>query len=76
VVAQTVDKKDLLVGEAKWQDRLDWPREAASLRDKAARLPLAQGRTVHLAIWAKRPPRRVPPGIACFTPGDVLGALR
>jgi AAA+ ATPase superfamily predicted ATPase len=76
VVAQTVDKKDLLVGEAKWQDRLDWPREAASLRNKAARLPLAQGRTVHLAIWAKRPPRRVPPGIACFTPGDVLGALR
>jgi hypothetical protein len=76
VVAQGGDEEGLLVGEAKWQDRLDWPREAASLRDKAARLPLARGRNVHLAIWAKRPPRRLPPGIACFTPGDVLGALQ
>jgi AAA+ ATPase superfamily predicted ATPase len=76
VVAQSSDKQELLVGEAKWQKRLDWPREAASLREKAARLPLAQGRSVRLAIWAKRSPRRVPPGVACFTPGDVLAALR
>jgi hypothetical protein len=76
VVAATPDRDALLVGEAKWQERLDWPREAASLRQKAARLPLAQGRTVRLAIWAKRAPPHLPPGVTCLTPGDVLRALR
>ncbi len=65
--ARTTGGDELLVGEAKWQERLDWPREAASLRQKAARLPLARGRRIHLAIWAKRAPRRVPAGVACFT---------
>ncbi len=76
VVAETAGGDELLVGEAKWQERLDWPHEAASLRQKAARLPLARGRRVRLAIWAKRVPGRLPPGVACFTPGDVLRALR
>jgi hypothetical protein len=76
VVGTSLDGDELLVGEAKWQERLDWPREVASLRQKAARLPLAQGRTVRLAIWAKRGPGRVPPGVACVTPRDVLRALR
>ncbi len=51
-------------------------RRCISLRQKAARLPLARGRRVRLAIWAKRVPGRLPPGVACFTPGDVLRALR
>jgi AAA+ ATPase superfamily predicted ATPase len=76
VVARSADGDELLVGEAKWQERLDWAREAASLRQKAARLPLAQGQNLRLAIWAKHAPRRVPEDVACFTPRDVLGALR
>ena len=76
VVAGSADGTEILVGEAKWQARLDWVRETAALRQKAARLPLAQGRTVRLAIWTKVAPARVPPGVACLTPGDVLAALR
>lgn len=76
VVAGSADGKEILVGEAKWQARLDWARETAALRQKADRLPLAQGRTVRLAIWTKVAPVRVPPGVACLTPGDVLAALR
>jgi AAA+ ATPase superfamily predicted ATPase len=76
VVAEAVGGEELLVGEAKWQERLDWPREAAALRDKAARLPLGRGRGVRLAIWAKRAPGRLPPGVACVTPADVLRTLR
>ena len=76
VVARSADGAALLVGEAKWQERLDWPREAAALREKAARLPLARDRAVHLGIWAKRRPRQVAPGVACFTPRDVVGGLR
>jgi hypothetical protein len=76
VVAESASGEELLVGEVKWQDRLDGPREAAALREKAARLPLVRGRTVRLAIWAKRKPRGLPRGVSCFTPEDVLGALR
>ena len=69
VVARSADGTEILVGEAKWQARLDWARETAALRQKAARLPLAQGRTVRLAIWTKAAPARVPRGVACLTPG-------
>ena len=76
VVAEAADGSELLVGEAKWQDAIDWPREVASLRSKVARLPFAQGRRVRLALWAKRAPRRSHGDVACFTPGDVLQSLR
>jgi uncharacterized protein len=76
VVAESAGGADLLVGEAKWQDRVDWPREIEALRRKAARLPLAEGRTVRLALWTKRPPRTRPSDIACFTPRNVMRSLR
>jgi uncharacterized protein len=76
LVALSRDGSQLLVGEAKWQDRVDWPRETAALRAKAARLPPARGRRPRLAIWARRTPARMPADVACFTPRDVLRALR
>lgn len=78
VVALSTDGTELLVGEAKWLDRLDWPRETAALRQKATQLPLARGRTVRLALWAKRAPRtpRAAAGVACFTPRHVVASLR
>jgi AAA+ ATPase superfamily predicted ATPase len=75
VVAQDADEKELLVGEVKWQDRVDWPRELGALRQKAARLPLAVGRTVRLAIWSKRVVPRLPKDVACYGPKQVLAAL-
>jgi AAA+ ATPase superfamily predicted ATPase len=76
VVAASTSGSELLVGEVKWQERLDWPRESAALRAKAARLPLAQGRSVRLAIWTKHRPRELPDHVACVTPREVLAALR
>lgn len=76
VVARCRDTDELLVGEVKWQSHLDWAREAAALRAKAERLPLTQGRSVQLAIWAKTAPRRPPRGVACFSARHVLRALR
>lgn len=67
---------ELLVGEASWQERFDAVRAAAALRAKASRLPFAAGRKLRLALWSKRPPRRAPPGVACFGPRAVLRALR
>lgn len=78
VVALSTDGSELLVGEVKWQDRLDWPRETTALRQKAAQLPLARGLTVRLALWAKAAPRprRGSAGFACFTPRHVIASLR
>jgi hypothetical protein len=76
VVAESVDKQRLLVGEVKWSETVDWGRETAELRRKAANLPLARGREVSLALWVKTVPPGVPRGASCFTPGEVLGALR
>jgi uncharacterized protein len=76
VVAQSLDGTELLVGEVKWQDKLDVPRELSALRQKAARLPLTSGRTVRLALWSKHVPPRVHGDVACYGPKQVLAALR
>lgn len=75
VVASSSDGRTLLVGEVRWSERLDWPRDVAELRRKAGNLPLADGKEVRLAIWHKRPPSRVPEGVACYGPREVLAAL-
>jgi AAA+ ATPase superfamily predicted ATPase len=76
VVAESVDGQTLLAGEAKWTDRVDWARELATLERKAHNLPFTGGRQVRLALWAKNAPRGVGPGSGCFTPREVLPALR
>ena len=76
VVAESTDRTELLIGEAKWQERVDWPREISAVRRKATLLPLATGRKVRLAFWAKRAPRSLPADVVCFTPRHVIRALR
>ena len=76
VVAETDDRRSLLVGEVKWSDRVDRDRELAALKRKADNLPLAEGREVLLALWVRGAPRRVGPQADCFTPREVLRALR
>lgn len=76
VVAESADRAELLLGEVKWQEHVDWPREIGAMRRKAALLPLAAGRRVRLAFWAKRAPRSLPEDVACFTPRHVIRALR
>jgi AAA+ ATPase superfamily predicted ATPase len=76
VVAETADRRHLLVGEVKWSDRVDGDREFAALKRKADNLPLAEGRQVHLALWVRSDPRRVGSPSDCFMPRDVLRVLR
>lgn len=76
VVAESIDKERLLVGEVKWSETVDWGREAAELRRKAENLPVARGRQVSLALWVKKAPPGGSRGASCFTPAEVLGALR
>ena len=76
VVAETADRRSVLVGEVKWSDRIDRDRELATLKRKADNLPLAEGREVLLALWVRSGPRRVGSPSGCFTPRDVLRVLR
>ena len=54
VVAESVDRRHLLVGEAKWSDHADPAAVLAALAGKAARLPFRGGRPVRYALWLKR----------------------
>ena len=54
VVAESTDRRQLLVGEAKWSDRADPAALFAALARKAARLPFRRGRPVRHALWLKR----------------------
>jgi len=75
VVAESLDRNSLLLGEAKWTaSREDVRRILARLEDRVQRLPFVRGRRVVLALWVKGKVQ-VPGDAAVLTPDDVLGAL-
>jgi len=77
VVAESDDGGALLVGEVKWNRRVDWKREEASLRRKVVNLPLAQDREVCLGLWTPAgSSRRGKRTVGRFTARDVLTSLR
>jgi AAA+ ATPase superfamily predicted ATPase len=75
IVAESEDRKSLLLGEVEWAEQIDAVRLAAELRRKAENLPFRQGRNVRLALWTKRAVR-VPRDLKVLTPRQVLAALR
>lgn len=76
VVAESMDRTSLLVGEAKWKSsRADAGRIAARLKERIRRLPFARGRRVVPALWVKRRVK-ISGDVAVLTPDDVLGALK
>jgi hypothetical protein len=75
VVAESECGKAILVGEAKWSRGPRRGDPSSLLRDKAARLPLARGRRVVVAVWQPHQTggRRE---TLHYTPADVLRVLR
>jgi hypothetical protein len=74
IVAESVERDELLLGEAKWKVR-DPARAFQELRAKADRLPFTAARRVCFALWsAQGTPRRG--ALPVFTAHDVLRALR
>jgi hypothetical protein len=74
VVAESDDRKALLLGEVCWSGGETSASLAAELRRKAEVFPLARGRRIHLALWLARPARIR--DVHTFTPHDVLRVLR
>ena len=54
VVAESPDRRHLLLGEAKWSNRADPAALLAELARKAHRVPFRHGRRLHYALWLKR----------------------
>jgi len=75
IVAESEDRKSLLLGEVEWAEQTDAVRLAAELRRKAENLPFREGRNARLALWTKRA-ARVPRDLRVLTPRQVLDVLR
>lgn len=56
VVAESLDKKYLLVGECKWTAKENSDRLLAELRRKAEKLPFAKNHTIITKLFLKNPP--------------------
>ena len=72
VVAESADRRHLLVGEVKWTDRADPERILAELMHKAERAPFRKGRHVHHALWLKRPHAEHVHGTPVIGPAAVM----
>jgi len=76
VVAESLDRGSLLLGEVKWGCKpAELAREAARLKALSRHLPFVRGRKVVIALWtdiAGKPSS----ALTVITPNDVLEALR
>ena len=76
VVAESLDKKHILIGECKWTDSEDAASLLNKLQDIIPHLPFVKPtQTVHICLFTKLPPQH--PDLArVFLPADVLGLSR
>jgi AAA+ ATPase superfamily predicted ATPase len=76
VVAESLDRKALLIGEAKWiKGRVNVERLAASLNARIDRLPFVRGRAVVPVLWLRKPVAKSV-GPTVIPPDRVLSAVR
>ena len=76
IVAESFDKKTLLVGEAKWTDDTEVNSYILNLSGKIAGFRLAKGKEIIRVLFLKNKPEISIPGVTIFGPDDVIGALR
>jgi hypothetical protein len=76
VVAESLDQRSVLIGEAKWSEKeSEGQRWVEQLRARIARAPFVKGRNVVLSLWLKKPVD-VGEGVEVVTPETVLDVLR
>lgn len=73
VVAESIDKKHILIGECKWTHDDDANRLMEQLKDKTQNLPfIKKGQKVHLALFMKEHPTHRFNDMTVFHPEDVM----
>lgn len=75
VVAESFDKKHILIGECKWTHQEDAQRLAYSLAEKVKHLPFVKsGQQVHLVLFLKQEPEHKE-AARYLLPKDILGNI-
>ena len=74
VVAESADRRHLLLGEVKWSDRASPTALLEELARKAQRVPFRHGRRLHYALWLKRAARDRVDGAPIIMPDRVMAA--
>lgn len=73
VVAESIDKKHILVGECKWTHDEDADRLMNVLEQKAKYLPfIKKGQEIHLVLFLKESPTHCAKDMRVFLPSDVM----
>jgi hypothetical protein len=74
VVAESIDGKSILLGEAEWTSHPDFRRLTCELERKASNFPDRRGRQIFKALWTTQ--TRKLPDVAVIGPGEVLEAMK
>ena len=74
VVAESADRRHLLLGEAMWSDRVDPAAILGGLVRKAQRIPFRRGRRMHYALWLKRRAADGVHSVETITPDKVMAS--
>ena len=73
VIAESIDKKHLLIGECKWTHNDSADRLIETLEQKAKYLPfIKNGQQVHLVLFMKETPTYMNNEIKVFLPQDIM----
>ena len=76
IISESFDKKSLLIGEAKWEEKTDMEKLGNELTKKINNLPfIKKYKKIIKAYWLKHPPMDRA-GYNIFSPADVLSVLR
>jgi len=70
-VAESLDKKYLLVGECRWTTKENSDPLLAKLKEKAEKLPFAKDHIIITKLFLKHPPFGTQENV--LLPDDVLG---
>ena len=70
VVAESLDKKNLLVGECKWTTNENSDHLLTELREKSKRLPFAKNHTIITKLFLKNPPTGTQENV--LLPDDII----
>lgn len=76
VVAESIDKKHILIGECKWTHDDDADRLLEVLANKAKYLPfIKKGQQVHLVLFMKESPVHATLTVKIILPEEIMKVL-
>lgn len=76
VVAESSDKKRLVIGEAKWSEKTNPVTEYEILQKKICNLPFVRDQKIIPVLFLKKKSPDLPDNMEVFTPVDVVNAFR